>query len=136
MTAPETAVPTADTQTPTGVLLSDPAAEKVKALLAQAGYTPERPLKVEIKSANTTETLLLMEAVQADWRLIGVHAQLVQNESQVAYQSYRARDFDVADAGWIASVAPAFAKQRFTIALASAAAVEKAPPGPTPEVLM
>ena len=37
MTAPETAVPTADTQTPTGVLLSDPAAEKVKALLAQEG---------------------------------------------------------------------------------------------------
>jgi len=37
MTAPETAVPTADTQTPTGVVLSDPAAEKVKALLAQEG---------------------------------------------------------------------------------------------------
>ena len=37
MTAPETALPTADTQTPTGVLLSDPAAEKVKALLAQEG---------------------------------------------------------------------------------------------------
>ena len=37
MTAPETDVPTADTQTPTGVVLSDPAAEKVKALLAQEG---------------------------------------------------------------------------------------------------
>ncbi len=37
MTAPETAVPTADTSTPTGVVLSDPAAEKVKALLAQEG---------------------------------------------------------------------------------------------------
>ena len=37
MTAPETAVPTADTQTPTGVVLSDPAAEKVRALLAQEG---------------------------------------------------------------------------------------------------
>ena len=37
MTAPETAVPTADTQAPTGVVLSDPAAEKVKALLAQEG---------------------------------------------------------------------------------------------------
>ncbi len=37
MTAPETAVPTADTATPVGVVLSDPAAEKVRALLAQEG---------------------------------------------------------------------------------------------------
>ena len=38
MTAPETAVPTAETQAPTGVVLSDPAAEKVKALLAALGF--------------------------------------------------------------------------------------------------
>ena len=41
MTAPETALtttgPAAGTETPTGVVLSDPAAEKVKALLAQEG---------------------------------------------------------------------------------------------------
>ena len=41
MTAPETTVPAtgspADTATPTGVLLSDPAAQKVKALLEQEG---------------------------------------------------------------------------------------------------
>ena len=43
MTAPETAVPTAapsdaaTLEAPTGVVLSDPAAEKVKALLAQEG---------------------------------------------------------------------------------------------------
>jgi iron-sulfur cluster assembly accessory protein len=35
MTAPETTTPTTDT--PVGVVLSDPAAEKVKALLAQEG---------------------------------------------------------------------------------------------------
>jgi Fe-S cluster assembly iron-binding protein IscA len=35
MTAPETTTPA--TETPTGVVLSDPAAEKVKALLAQEG---------------------------------------------------------------------------------------------------
>ena len=35
MTAPETTTPVTDT--PTGVVLSDPAAEKVKALLAQEG---------------------------------------------------------------------------------------------------
>ncbi len=41
MTAPETTVPTsgpaASTEAPTGVVLSDPAADKVKALLAQEG---------------------------------------------------------------------------------------------------
>ncbi|HVK41851.1 MAG TPA: hypothetical protein VM471_05190, partial [Phenylobacterium sp.] len=37
-----------------------------------------------------------------DWKAIGVDARLAQNETQIAYASYRARDFDVADAAWIA----------------------------------
>ena len=37
MTAPETALPTQSTETATGVVLTDPAASKVRALLAQEG---------------------------------------------------------------------------------------------------
>lgn len=73
---------------------------QARALLAQAGYTPERPLKVEIKSANVTETLLLMEAVQADWRAIGVDVGLVQAEGQVAFADYRNRNFEVGSMSW------------------------------------
>lgn len=75
---------------------------EARRLLAEAGYGPNNPLKFEIKHRNTADPSLFMPAIQADWRSVGVEATLVQNESQVAYQSYRARDFDVADAGWIA----------------------------------
>jgi oligopeptide transport system substrate-binding protein len=75
---------------------------EARALLAQAGYGPGHPLKLEIKAANTTETLLLTEAIQADWRAIGVEAAIVQNEGQIAFAAYRNRDFQVAPISWFA----------------------------------
>jgi len=71
-------------------------------LLREAGYGPGRPLKIEIKHRNSPDPMLTMPAIQADWRAIGVEAGLVQNEVQIAYASYRNRDFQVADAAWIA----------------------------------
>jgi oligopeptide transport system substrate-binding protein len=75
---------------------------EAKALLAQAGFGPGHPLKVEIKAPNSTETLLLMEAVQADWHAIGVDATIVQNEGQIAFAAYRNRDFQVGAMSWFA----------------------------------
>ncbi|MCR5877908.1 peptide ABC transporter substrate-binding protein [Phenylobacterium sp. J367] len=75
---------------------------EARALLAQAGYTPQRPLKIEIKTANNTDSLLLMEAVQADWRAIGVDVSLQQNEGQIAFAAYRERDFQVGSMSWYA----------------------------------
>ena len=43
-----------------------------------------------------------MPAIQADWRAVGVRTSLAQQETQIAYQDYRLRAFDVADASWIA----------------------------------
>ena len=71
-----------------------------RALLAQAGYTPERPLKITILSASNTDTLLLMEAIQADWRAIGVQVRLEQNEAGVAFAAYRNRAFQVGSMTW------------------------------------
>jgi oligopeptide transport system substrate-binding protein len=71
-------------------------------LLAEAGYGPENPLTIEIKHRNSADPTLVMPAIQADWKAIGVDARLAQNEVQIAYSSYRARDFQVADAAWIA----------------------------------
>jgi oligopeptide transport system substrate-binding protein len=75
---------------------------EAKALLAQAGFTPAHPLKLEIKVANASETLLLTEALQADWRAIGVEATIVQNEGQIAFAAYRDRDFQVGYMSWYA----------------------------------
>jgi oligopeptide transport system substrate-binding protein len=75
---------------------------EARALLAQAGYGPSHPLRLEIKVPNTSETQLLMEAVQADWRSVGVDAAIVQNEGQIAFAAYRDRDFQVGAMSWYA----------------------------------
>jgi oligopeptide transport system substrate-binding protein len=73
-----------------------------RVLLAEAGYGPDHPLRTEIKHRNTPDPMLFMPAVQADWKAIGVQVDLVQNETQIAYAAYSSRDFQVADAAWIA----------------------------------
>lgn len=75
---------------------------EARALLAQAGFDARHPLKLEIKVSNTTETLLLAEAIQADWRVIGVEATIQQNEGQIAFAAYRNRDFQVGAMSWYA----------------------------------
>ncbi|HEX5775388.1 MAG TPA: ABC transporter substrate-binding protein, partial [Caulobacteraceae bacterium] len=76
--------------------------QEARRLLAQAGYGPNNPLSIEIKHRNSPDPMLFMPAVQADWKAIGVDAQLTQQEVQIAYADYRVRHFDVADAGWVA----------------------------------
>ncbi|MBC7167808.1 peptide ABC transporter substrate-binding protein [Phenylobacterium sp.] len=76
--------------------------EEARRLLAQAGYGPDNPLRLEIKHRNSPDPVLFMPVVQADWKDIGVDLALAQNETQIAYAAYRARDFEVADAAWVA----------------------------------
>ena len=76
--------------------------DAARELLRQAGHGPGHPLQIEIKHRNSADPMLVMPAIQADWQAIGVDAALTQNETQIAYQSYRARDFQVADAAWVA----------------------------------
>jgi oligopeptide transport system substrate-binding protein len=73
-----------------------------RALLAQAGYGPGHPLRLEFKHRNTADPMLFTPAIQSDWKDIGVRADLAQEEPQIAYQDYRIRDFQVGDASWIA----------------------------------
>ena len=75
---------------------------EARRLLAAAGYGPDNPLRIEIKHRNTPDPMLYTPAVQADWKAIGVDAQLAQQETQIAYADYRSRAFEVADAAWVA----------------------------------
>ena len=75
---------------------------EARRLLAQAGYGPGNPLKIEIKHRNSPDPMLFMPAIQADWKEVGVETALMQNETQIAYAAYRSRDFQVADAAWSA----------------------------------
>jgi oligopeptide transport system substrate-binding protein len=75
---------------------------EARRLLAQAGYGPNHPLKFEVKQRNTPDPMLIFPAIQADWKSVGVEAALIPEESQIAYADYSARNFDAADAAWIA----------------------------------
>jgi oligopeptide transport system substrate-binding protein len=75
---------------------------EAKRLLAAAGYGPTHPLKVEIKHRNSADPTLVMPAIQADWKAIGVDVTLAAFEVQIAYQDYKNANFEVADAGWVA----------------------------------
>ncbi|MBL8555503.1 MAG: peptide ABC transporter substrate-binding protein [Phenylobacterium sp.] len=74
---------------------------EAKRLLAQAGYSKARPLALTITTPNNTDTLLLMEAVQADWRALGlVDVKIEQNEAGVAFAAYRNRAFEIGSMSW------------------------------------
>jgi oligopeptide transport system substrate-binding protein len=73
-----------------------------RALLAQAGYGPTHPLRLELKTATATDSMLLTQAVQADWRAIGVEARIAQTESQILFADLNARNFQVGFVSWIA----------------------------------
>lgn len=73
---------------------------EARRLLAEAGYAAKHPLKVTITTPNNTDTLLLMEAIQADWRAVGVETKLEQNESGVAFAAYRNRAYQVGSMSW------------------------------------
>ncbi|MBI1196880.1 MAG: peptide ABC transporter substrate-binding protein [Phenylobacterium sp.] len=75
---------------------------EARALLAQAGFDSAHPLKITILAANNSNTMLLMEAVQADWREIGVDAKIEQAEAGVAFSQYRARNFQIGSMSWYA----------------------------------
>jgi oligopeptide transport system substrate-binding protein len=75
---------------------------EARRLLAEAGYGPGHPLKLELKSATATDSILLAQAVQADWRAIGVDIRLVQTEGQILFVDLNARNFQAGFVSWIA----------------------------------
>lgn len=75
---------------------------RAKALLAEAGFDANRPLRFEYNIQNTTEARIVGITLQEMWREIGAKVVLMQSESQVHYNLLRSRSFDVAWEGWSA----------------------------------
>jgi oligopeptide transport system substrate-binding protein len=75
---------------------------KAKALLAEAGYGPGKPLRTQLRY-NTSETHKKAAiAVAAMWKPLGVEAELFNSEVKVHYDALKQADFEIARAGWIA----------------------------------
>ncbi|HEY9009871.1 MAG TPA: peptide ABC transporter substrate-binding protein [Devosia sp.] len=75
--------------------------EEAKQLMAAAGYTPENPLKLQIRYNTNDNHQRLAVAIAAMWQEIGVQAELFNAETPVHYDALRAGDFDVGRAGWL-----------------------------------
>jgi ABC-type oligopeptide transport system substrate-binding subunit len=88
-----------------------PRAQRVaeaKALLAQAGFGPDKPLKFTFNQRAGLNNRLAAVAVTQMWKEIGVQADLLQQDVAVHYNKLKANDFVFADAGWAANPDPEF----------------------------
>ena len=75
--------------------------EEAKKLMADAGYTPENPLKLQLRYNTNDNHQNLAIAISAMWQEIGVQAEMFNAETPVHYDALRAGDFDVGRAGWL-----------------------------------
>jgi len=73
-------------------------------LMRQAGYSAERPLKLELKYVSGTDRAL-PAALQADWRRIGVDASLAPGEGQIFVSELDAKAYQIAVDSWSADYA-------------------------------
>jgi oligopeptide transport system substrate-binding protein len=79
------------------------AEDKAKALLKEAGYDPENPLKVEIRYNTTDNNRNTVVAVGDQWKNIGVQTSFINTDGKTHFAYLRdGGDFDVARYGWIA----------------------------------
>jgi len=75
---------------------------EARALLKAAGYGPAHPLKITLNTTQATDALLLAQAIQADWKAIGIDATLQPEEGQIHFADMEARNFQVGLVGWSA----------------------------------
>ena len=78
---------------------------KAKELLAGAGFTPEKPLKLEILYNTSENHKKIAVAIQDMWKQVGVDATLNNQEWQVYLDTRDNKAFDVARAAWIGDYA-------------------------------
>jgi oligopeptide transport system substrate-binding protein len=73
-----------------------------RVLLAQAGYGPAHPLKLELKTTSVPGSLITAQAIQADLKFAGVDITFRQEDGALVFESFNQRDFQLGSAGWVA----------------------------------
>ena len=72
-----------------------------QALLRDAGYSSDNPLKVTLRHLNVLENKKINLAISGMWRRIGVQTTLQQSDLRSHFADLRQADFQVAWAGWV-----------------------------------
>ncbi|MGH6945011.1 MAG: peptide ABC transporter substrate-binding protein [Geminicoccaceae bacterium] len=75
---------------------------EAKAMMAEAGFGPDRPLKLTLKYNTSENHKKIAIAVAAMWKQLGVRTELSNSEVKVHYNDIQEGNFQVARAGWIA----------------------------------
>ena len=76
--------------------------QRATALLAEAGFGPDNPLKMTLRYNTSENHKKIAVAVASMWKQLGVEAELFNTEVKVHYNDLQGGDFQVARAGWIA----------------------------------
>jgi oligopeptide transport system substrate-binding protein len=75
---------------------------QAKDLLAEAGFGPDNPLKLQLRYNTSENHKKIAIAVAAMWKQLGVQTELFNAEVKVHYNDIQEGNFQVARAGWIA----------------------------------
>ncbi|PID63697.1 MAG: peptide ABC transporter substrate-binding protein [Gammaproteobacteria bacterium] len=76
--------------------------EQAKALIEEAGYGPDKPLKVQLRYNTNENHKRVAIAIAAMWKQIGVEVELYNTEVKVHYDELSKGILEVARAGWLA----------------------------------
>ncbi|MGQ7246785.1 peptide ABC transporter substrate-binding protein [Halomonas sp. V046] len=77
---------------------------RARQLLEQAGYGPERPLRLTLSYNTLEDHKKIAVAIAAMWKPLGVELELINREAAVHFATLRQGDFELARYGMIATV--------------------------------
>lgn len=89
---------------------------KARDLLAEAGYSQQRPLELELRYRISENDRRLAVAAQSMWRAIGIDVTLLSSETAAHYAALENGEFDLGIAAWLAVYSD---PQTFTLLLQS-----------------
>jgi oligopeptide transport system substrate-binding protein len=81
---------------------------EAKRLLEEAGYSTANPLTFTMRVRSGLTNKMVAVAVQEMWSKAGIKAEIAVSEVKVHYNDLREKDFEVADAGWVAPLDPEY----------------------------
>lgn len=75
---------------------------EAKRLLSDAGYGPDRPLKVVYSHSANEDIRRTAVAIAAMWKRAGIETELLNREGKVHFAALKSGDFEVGFVGWTA----------------------------------